>query len=76
MSGVDVNRADLPFLSVSEISNAIEKRDVSPVEVVETYLEWIHALDFKFNAYLTVCWDEGSGSSAISRTVYSSRELR
>ena len=58
ISGVDANRANLPFLSVSEISNAIEKRDVSPVEFVETSLGRIHALDFKFNSYLTVCCDE------------------
>jgi aspartyl-tRNA(Asn)/glutamyl-tRNA(Gln) amidotransferase subunit A len=50
-----MNRADLPLLSAAELARLIETKDVSPVEVTEAYLERIDALDFKFNAYLTVC---------------------
>ena len=61
--GVNVDRADLPFLSVAELSRVIERREVSPVEVVETYLERIDGLDFKFNSYLTVCRKEALESA-------------
>jgi aspartyl-tRNA(Asn)/glutamyl-tRNA(Gln) amidotransferase subunit A len=50
-----MNRADLPLLSAAELARLIETKAVSPVEVTEAYLERIDALDFKFNAYLTVC---------------------
>ncbi len=53
-----MNRADLPYLSVSELSRLIEFKEVSPVEVTEAYLDRIDDLDFKFNSYLTVCRDE------------------
>lgn len=53
-----MNKADIPFLSASELSRMIEGREVSPVEATEAYLERIDALDFKFNSYLTVCRHE------------------
>ena len=48
-------KAEIPFLSVAELSELIRKKEVSPVEATEAYLDRIDALDFKFNAYLTVC---------------------
>ncbi len=53
-----MNRTDLPFLSVSELSGLIERKKVSPVEATAAYLERIDDLDFKFNSYLTVCRDD------------------
>ena len=47
--------ADIPYLSVAELSELIRRREVSPVEATEAYLGRIDDLDFKFNAYLTVC---------------------
>ncbi len=49
-----MNKADIPFLSAAELSRLIERKEVSPVEATEAYLERIDDLDFKFNAYLTV----------------------
>ena len=49
-----MNKVDIPFLSASDLSRLIEKKEVSPVEATEAYLERIDDLDFKFNAYLTV----------------------
>ena len=49
-----MNAADIPFLSTGELSRLIEGKEVSPVEATEAYLARIDALDFKFNAYLTV----------------------
>ena len=50
-----MHKMDLPFLSVAALGKLIVRREVSPVEVTEAYLERIDAVDFKFNAYLTVC---------------------
>jgi aspartyl-tRNA(Asn)/glutamyl-tRNA(Gln) amidotransferase subunit A len=53
-----VEKTDIPFLSTAELSELIRQREVSPVEVTESYLERIDALNFKFNSYLTVCRQE------------------
>jgi Asp-tRNA(Asn)/Glu-tRNA(Gln) amidotransferase A subunit family amidase len=53
-----MERTDLPFLPVAELARQIEKKQVSPVEAVEAYLERIERLDRRLNAYLTVCQDE------------------
>ena len=53
-----MDKTDLPFLSAAELSGLIEKQAVSPVEATEAYLDRIDAIDFKFNAYLTVCRKE------------------
>ena len=55
-----MDKADVPFLSTTELSRLIEKKEVSPVEATEAYLERIDDVDFKFNAYLTVCRKEAS----------------
>src|SRR6266536_5616578 len=53
-----MERADIPFLPATELARQIEQKQVSPVEVVEAYLERIERLDPRLNAYLTVCQDE------------------
>ena len=53
-----MDKAGIPFLSASELSELIKKREVSPVEAAEAYLERIEALNGKLHAYLTVCGDE------------------
>ena len=53
-----MDKAGIPFLSASELSELIRKREVSPVEAVEAYLERIDRLDGKLYTYLTVCRDE------------------
>ena len=50
-----MNRADIPFLSVGELSGLIQRKEISPVEATGAYLERIDDLDFRFNSYLTVC---------------------
>ena len=49
---------DLPFLTVAELSEKIRSREVSPVDVVEAYLDRIEALNPVLNSYITVCADE------------------
>ena len=50
-----MSETDVVFQSVAELSGLIKSKQVSPVEVTEAYLTRIDNLDFKFNAYLTVC---------------------
>ena len=52
-----MERKDIPFLSASELSRLIEKREVSPVEAVEAYLDRIDRVDGRLNSYITVCGD-------------------
>ena len=53
-----MDKSDIPFLTASELSRLIEKREVSPVEATEAYQERIERLDPKFHAYITLCPDE------------------
>ena len=53
-----MNRGDIPFLTATELSRLVKKRDVSPVEAVEAYLERIEDLDPKLNAFITLCRGE------------------
>ena len=53
-----MDKADIPFLSASQLSDLIKKREVSSVEAVEAYLDRIDSLNGKLFAYLTVCRDE------------------
>ncbi len=50
-----MNKAEIPFLSVTQLSELIKIREVSPVEVVEAYLDRIDGLNDQLYAYLTVC---------------------
>ena len=63
-----MDRADIPFLSATQLSQAIRHRDVSPVEVVESYLDRIDDLDHRFNAYLTVCRKEALAAAPGRRS--------
>ena len=51
-------QSELPLHSVAELAGLIESRQVSPVDVVEAYLQRIDDLDFKFNSYITVLWQQ------------------
>lgn len=53
-----MDKGDIPFLPVTELSRLIATKEISPVEATEAYLERIDNLDFKFNSYLTVCRTE------------------
>ena len=49
-----MDSTDIVQLSASTLSGLIERRELSPVEVAQAYLDRIDDVDFKFNAYLTV----------------------
>ena len=52
-----MEKADIPFLTVVQLSELIKNRTVSPVDAVEAYLDRIDSLNGKLYAYLTVCRD-------------------
>ena len=49
---------DLAFKSAYQIRQLIAKKHVSPVEIVEMFLNRISSLDLKLNSYITVAYDE------------------
>ena len=70
-----MDKADIPFLAATELSGLIEKKEVSPVEAVEAFLERIDRVDGKLNSYVTVCRDEAlqaarEAEQAIARGSY------
>ena len=70
-----MEKADIPFLSTTELSRLIERKEVSPVEATEAYLERIDQVDGKLNSYVTVCREEAlqaarEAEGAIARGNY------
>jgi aspartyl-tRNA(Asn)/glutamyl-tRNA(Gln) amidotransferase subunit A len=70
-----MQKQDLPFLSATELAGLIERREVSPVEALEAYLQRIDEVDHKLNSYITVCREEAlqaarEAEAAISRGNY------
>ena len=53
-----MDRADIPLLSATSLGSAIERKQLSPVEAVEAYLERIERVDPKVNSYITLCADQ------------------
>jgi len=45
---------ELPFLTIREASDLIDKGEISPVELTEAVLERIEKIEEKLNAYITV----------------------
>jgi amidase len=49
---------ELAFLPATEQARLVREREVSPIELVELYLERIERLDPELGAFVTVCADE------------------
>ena len=63
---------DIAFLSASEISRGILEGQLTPVEVVQTYLDRIDRLDPSLSAYITVTREEALGQAeTIAQTIKS-----
>ena len=58
-----MQKTDIPFLSATELSRFISRKEISPVEATEAYIDRIDDLDFKFNAYLRVCRKEARSAA-------------
>jgi aspartyl-tRNA(Asn)/glutamyl-tRNA(Gln) amidotransferase subunit A len=53
-SSVKYSAGDLPWLDLSEASRAVQKKDVSPVELTRACLDRIERLNPMLNAFITV----------------------
>ena len=71
-----MDKADVPFLSASQLSEVIKNRSVSPVEVVEAYLDRIDNLNDQLYAYLTVCREEALDAARDSEQALARGEHR
>lgn len=56
-------RDDWPLLSVAELSRLIQRKEVSPVELVQSFLERIKNVDGKLQSYITVCSEEAMAAA-------------
>ena len=55
---------ELAFLTATEQAELVRRGEVTPVELVETYLERIERLDPELNAFVTVCGEEALAAAA------------
>ena len=55
---------ELAFLTATEQADLLRRGEVTPVELVETYLGRIERLNPKLNAFVTVCGDEALAAAA------------
>jgi amidase len=55
---------ELAFLSATEQAALVRRGEVSPVELVRTYLGRIERLDPELNAFVTVCGEEALAAAA------------
>src|SRR5437870_5003438 len=62
---------ELVFKSAHELGALIRKKQISPVEVVEAYLQRTEALNPKLNAYITITKDQ-----ALERARQAEKDIR
>src|SRR5258707_80757 len=53
-SSAKYSAQELPLLKLTEVSQAVQKKEVSPVELTQACLDRIERLNPKINAYITV----------------------
>lgn len=71
-----MEKSEIPFLPVSQLSELIKNREVSPVDVVQAYLDRIGSLNRKLYAYLTVCGDEAMQAARESERALARGEYK
>src|SRR5438270_12957413 len=49
--------SELPLLDLSDVSHAVQKKEVSPVELTQACLARIEKLNSRINAFITVTGD-------------------
>jgi len=55
---------ELAFLTATEQADLVRRDEVTPLELVDLYLERIERIDPELNAYVTVCGDEARAAAA------------
>ena len=58
-----MDKSDLAFMSAADQANLIEKKEISPVDLIELYLERIEKWDPILHAYVTVCADKARAAA-------------
>ena len=71
-----MDRADIPFLTVAELSELIRSGEVSPVEATEAYLHRIESLNGDIRAYLTVTAEQARQAASDAETEIASGQYR
>lgn len=61
--GLEMNIIDFP---ITQLSRLIENKKISPVEVVDAYLNEIDRLNPVLNAYITVCAEQAKEAAILS----------
>ncbi|MHB8508907.1 MAG: amidase [Candidatus Dormibacteria bacterium] len=64
-----VSTDDLAFLPALEQARLVRQREVSPVELVQTYLQRIERLDPTLNSYITVVGDQAIATARAAEAV-------
>ena len=59
-------RDKLPLLPIADLGHLIRQRDVSPVEVVDTFLDRIEGLDGRVGSFITIMRDEARESARLA----------
>jgi aspartyl-tRNA(Asn)/glutamyl-tRNA(Gln) amidotransferase subunit A len=58
-----MNSTELCFFSAGQLSRLIQKKEISPVEVVEAHLSRINALEPKLNSFITLLPEEAMSTA-------------
>ena len=64
-----MSSGDLPFLSAAATAQAMRSKQVSPVDVVQAYLERIERFDSTLHAYITVLREEALSAARQAEQV-------
>ena len=72
----DVDAADLVFLSISEASELVSSRQLSPVEIIDAHLRRIEATDGELNSFITLLAEESKGAAQAAEREIASRGHR
>jgi aspartyl-tRNA(Asn)/glutamyl-tRNA(Gln) amidotransferase subunit A len=63
---------ELPFLTISEVSRFIKRREISPVELTQSVLNRIEKIDPKLGAFISVLKDEALNTAKEAEKLISS----
>ena len=67
-----MDKSDIVYVPAAELSHLIKKKEVSPVEATEAYLDRIDHLDGRLNSYISVCRNEALQAAKEAEVAISS----
>ncbi|MEG1887315.1 MAG: Asp-tRNA(Asn)/Glu-tRNA(Gln) amidotransferase subunit GatA, partial [Oscillospiraceae bacterium] len=66
--------SDLMKSTVKELSQKLQRKELSAVELTKEYIDNIKSKDEKINSYITVCEDEAMSAAKKSQTIIDSHK--